>query len=219
MLRNENRFRGKMNSVGELFGYARVSTDEQDVLMQIEALKRAGVSEHRIYQDKRSGKDLKRVGINDCLSHMRRGDVLVVWRFDRLSRSLRDLLAVFDQLQERGIQLRSIHEQLDTTSPMGKLMFQLAGMLAEFERALIAERTRLGMQTARAHGRRFGPKPTLTEKKLDRAVAMLRAGQSVGVVARRMGVANVTLREKILKVTGKKLWPDGPRTRAKRKKP
>ena len=200
---------------GELFGYARVSTDEQDVLMQMEALRRAGVPEHRIYQDKRSGKDLKRVGLNDCFSHMRRGDVLVVWRFDRLSRSLRDLLNVFDDLQARGIQLRSIHEQLDTTSPMGKLMFQLAGMLAEFERALIAERTKLGMQTARAHGRKFGPKPVLTDAKLERAVAMLRAGKSVSEVAKRMGVANVTLREKVLAKHGRRLWPAGPRAKTR----
>jgi len=198
-------------------GYARVSTDDQDLRMQIEALARAGVDPDRIYQDKASGKNTKRTGLQDMLAHVRSGEGIMVWRFDRLSRSIRDLIMLFDDLEHRGIQLRSIHEQLDTTTPMGRLMFQLAGILAEFERNLIAERTKLGMETARRHGVRFGPKPRLTEAKLQRAIVMLRSGQPVGVVARRMGVANVTLREKVLKVTGKKLWPDGPRTRAKRK--
>lgn len=199
-------------------GYARVSTDDQDLRMQVEALTRAGVDADRIYQDKASGKNAKRTGLQDMLAHVRSGEGIMVWRFDRLSRSIRDLVMIFDDLETRGIQLRSIHEQLDTTTPMGRLMFQLAGILAEFERNLIAERTRLGMETAKRHGVRFGPKPRLTEAKLQRAIAMLKAGQPVGVVARRMGVANVTLREKVLKVTGgTKLWPDGPRARSKRK--
>jgi len=198
-------------------GYARVSTDDQDLTMQIEALTRAGVDPGRIYQDKASGKNTRRTGLQDMLAHVRSGEGIMVWRFDRLSRSIRDLIMLFDDLEHRGIQLRSIHEQLDTTTPMGRLMFQLAGILAEFERNLIAERTRLGMETAKRHGVRFGPKPRLTEAKLQRAIVMLKSGQPVGVVARRMGVANVTLREKVVKTTGKKLWPDGPRTRSNRK--
>jgi DNA invertase Pin-like site-specific DNA recombinase len=194
-------------------GYARVSTDDQDLRMQIEALTRAGVEPDRIYQDKASGKSVKRTGLQDMLAHVRGGEGIMVWRFDRLSRSIRDLIMLFDDLEARGIQLKSIHEQLDTTTPMGRLMFQLAGILAEFERNLIAERTRLGMETAKRRGTRFGPKPRLTEAKLQRAIVMLRSGQPVGVVARRMGVANVTLREKVLKVTGKRLWPKGPRSK------
>jgi CheY-like chemotaxis protein len=115
-------------------GYARVSTDDQDLRMQIEALARAGVDPDRIYQDKASGKNTKRTGLQDMLAHVRSGEGIMVWRFDRLSRSIRDLIMLFDDLEQRGIQLRSIHEQLDTTTPMGRLMFQLAGMLAEFER-------------------------------------------------------------------------------------
>ncbi len=148
------------------------------------------------------------------LAHVRGGEGIMVRRFDRLSRSIRDLVMIFDDLEQRGIQLRSIHEQLDTTTPMGRLMFQLAGILAEFERNLIAERTRLGMETAKRRGTRFGPKPRLTEAKLARAMEMLRSGKSVGEVAKWCGVANVTLREKVLRVNkGKRLWPKGPRSK------
>lgn len=206
--------------VGEKFGYARVSTDDQDLRMQLEALARAGVELHRIYEDKKSGATLKRGGLLDCLEMMRRGDVLVVWRFDRLSRSLRDLLKVFDELQERGIALRSIHEQLDTTTPMGKLMFQLAGMLAEFERNLISARTSLGMQTAKAHGRKFGPARVLTDAQIDAAIKWLTPRRhlkgQVPIVLQRLRKRGVqigddTLRNRILERTGgKRLWPKGP---------
>jgi len=199
-------------------GYARVSTDDQDLTMQIEALTtEGGVARDRIYEDKASGKNTRRTGLQDMLAHVRSGEGIVVWKFDRLGRSALDLIMLFDDLRARGIQLRSLRDNFDTTSVMGRFMFQLAAILAELERNMIAERTRAGMETARRNGTRFGPKPRLTDKKLERAIKMLRAGQPVGVVARRMGVANVTLREKVLKVTGKKLWPDGPRTRAKRK--
>jgi DNA invertase Pin-like site-specific DNA recombinase len=202
---------------GRLHGYARVSTDEQDLAMQIEALAKAGVDRDHIYTDKRSGKDMRRGGLQDVLSMMRRGDVLVVWRFDRLSRSLRDLLHVFDDLQERGIQLRSLHEQLDTTTPMGKLMFQLAGMLAEFERALIAQRTAAGMATAKSNGKKFGPPRKLDKVKLTRAIKLLREGKDVKTVARRFGVSVVTLRDRVLEENnGKRLWKAGPRPRTRR---
>ena len=182
--------------------------------MQIEALVKAGVDRDRIYEDKASGKNTKRTGLQDLLAHVRAGEGIMVWRFDRLSRSIRDLVMIFDDLEARGIQLKSIHEQLDTTTPMGRLMFQLAGILAEFERNLISERTKLGMETAKRHGVRFGPKPRLTDAKLARAMVMLRSGKSVGEVAKWAGVANVTLREKVLKANkGKRLWPKGPRSK------
>lgn len=203
---------------GRSYGYVRVSTDDQDVRMQREALIRAGVPAEHIFEDKKSGKNLRRGGLQDVLSLMRAGDVLVVWRFDRLSRSLRDLLTVFDELQERGVNLRSLHEQLDTTTPMGRLMFQLAGMLAEFERSLIAERTKLGMATAKAHGRKFGPDRKLSDRDLDKAIVLLERGHNqpgiVREVARRFKVSPYTLRDRVLERTGgKRLWPKGPRAR------
>lgn len=182
--------------------------------MQIEALVRDGVARDDIYEDKKSGKDMRRGGLQDVLTMMRRGDILVVWRFDRLSRSLRDLLHLFDELQERGIQLRSLHEQLDTTTPMGKLMFQLAGMLAEFERALIAQRTAAGMATAKSNGKKFGPPRKLDKVKLTRAIKLLREGKDVQTVARRFGVSPVTLRDRVLEANkGKRLWRVGPRAK------
>jgi len=210
--------------IGVLWGYARVSTDEQDLALQIEALARAGVERENIFTDKRSGKDLKRGGLLDMLELARRGDVIVVWRFDRLSRSLRDLLQVFDGLSARGVHLRSLHEQLDTTTPMGKLMFQLAGMLAEFERNIIAARTSAGMQTARANGRRFGPQRKLTERDLDRAIKWLQPRSHLrGQVeimaakisrARGIEVSAYTLRNRVReRLGGKRLWPKGPRSK------
>lgn len=141
-------------------------------------------------------------------------DVLVVWRFDRLSRSLRDLLQVFDELQERGIQLKSIHEQLDTTTPMGRLMFQLSGVLSEFERGLIAQRTAAGMDTAKRNGRRFGPPRKLDPMKIKAAMRMLRDGVPVADVAKKFHVGRTTLRNRVREANkGKRLWRVGPRAR------
>lgn len=199
---------------GRMHGYARVSTDEQNLDMQIEALLRAGVQREHIYEDRKSGKNLKRGGLQDVLAMMRKGDVLVVWRFDRLSRSLRDLLQVFDELQERGIQLRSLHEQLDTTTPMGRLMFQLSGVLSEFERGLIAQRTAAGMGTAKRNGRRFGPPRKLDPMKIKAAMRMLRDGAPVADVAKKLHVGCTTLRNRVMEANkGKRLWRVGPRAR------
>lgn len=186
--------------------------------MQIAALLRHGVSADRIYQDKKSGKNTKRTGLQDLLAHIRGGEVLVVWRFDRLSRSLRDLLDIFEQLESRGIQLRSIHEQLDTTTPMGRLMFQLAGMLAEFERNLISERTKHGMKIARERGMKPGPPRKVDDDKLDKIIRELRLRQTdrkaVGQLARKHRISTTTLRDRVLERTkGKRLWPKGPRAK------
>ncbi len=220
MMRNPKKGAERAPATGTsgMHGYARVSTDDQDLSMQIEALKRAGVAEADIYQDKKSGKDMRRGGLQDLLWMMRAGDTLVVWRFDRLSRSLRDLLKLFDEMKCRGIHLKSIHEQLDTSTPMGLLMFQLAGMLAEFERNLIAARTSAGMQTAKARGKRFGPKRKLTAKQVQDIIAELRPRKhergAVSELARKYRVSIVTLRDRVLESNkGKRLWPAGPRAR------
>lgn len=204
--------KGKVVGYGpRLIGYARVSTDEQDLRMQTEALLRAGVHKDNIWTDKKSGKNLDRRGLDAALLDARSGDVLVVWRFDRLSRSLRDLLDLFERLSRDGIQLRSLHEQLDTTTPMGKLMFQMAGMLAEFERNLISMRTQAGMATSKARGTRFGPRRKMDKAKVAEAVKLLKQRKGTVEVARKLGVSVVTLRKEVLEFTnGKKLWSDGP---------
>jgi DNA invertase Pin-like site-specific DNA recombinase len=198
-------------------GYARVSTDDQDLRMQIDALIRDGVDPERIYQDKRSGKNTNRTGLQDMLAHVRSGEGIKVWRFDRLSRSIRDLIMIFDDLEARGIQLKSLHEQLDTTTPMGRLMFQLAGILAEFERNLIAERTRHGMKAARDRGRRPGPARKLDDAKVDKIIQQLRVRQTdrkaVGELAKKFGCSTTTLRDRVVEKTGKRLWPKGPRAK------
>lgn len=194
-----------------LIGYARVSTEDQDLTMQIEALIKAGVQETNLYTDRKSGKNLKRIGLQQALLDARPGDVLVVWRFDRLSRSLKDLIALFERLKAEGIQLRSLHEQLDTTTPIGKLMFHLAGLLAEFERDLTAFRTARGMEAAKARGGKFGPPPALKPKQVQRAIQMLKSGRGPVQVAKHFGVSRVTIYKEVLKATGgKKLWRDGP---------
>ncbi len=194
-----------------LIGYARVSTDEQDLRMQTEALLRAGVNKDNIWTDKKSGKNLDLRGLDAALLDARSGDVLVVWRFDRLSRSLRDLLDLFQRLKGDGIQLRSLHEQLDTTTPMGQLMFQMAGMLAEFERNLISMRTKAGMETSKARGTRFGPKRKMSKAAVTEAVKLLKARKGTVEVSRKLGVSVVTLRKEVLEFTGgKKLWSEGP---------
>lgn len=137
-----------------LIGYARVSTDDQTLDLQRDALTKAGCE--RFYDDKLSGAKADRPGLAEALAYARAGDTLVVWRLDRLGRSLGHLIEVMGDLEKRGIGLKSLTEQLDTTTPNGKLVFHLFGALAEFERDLIRERTRAGLAAARARGRKGG---------------------------------------------------------------
>jgi DNA invertase Pin-like site-specific DNA recombinase len=134
-----------------LIGYARVSTLEQDVALQIDELKNAGCD--RIFRDKVSGTKTERPGLQEALDFLRKGDSLVVWRLDRLGRSLRHLIDTVSALEERGIGFRSLQEAIDTTTSGGRLIFHIFGALAEFERNLIRERTMAGLRAARARGR------------------------------------------------------------------
>src|SRR5918911_675133 len=145
-------------------GYARVSTDEQNLDLQLRALERAECKQ--IFTDKVTGTKAERKGLNDALSHLREGDTLVVWRLDRLGRSLRHLIDTVTTLQERGIEFKSLTESIDTTTSGGKLVFHIFGALAEFEREIIRERTNAGLASARARGRRGGPKHKLTPKQV-----------------------------------------------------
>lgn len=138
----------------ELVGYARVSTGEQNIALQLDALRDAGC--RKIFQDRVSGVRAERPGFNDALAYLRPGDTLVVWRLDRLGRSLKHLIEVVTDLEERQIGFKSLQESIDTTTSGGRLVFQIFGALAEFERNLIIERTRAGLAAARARGRKGG---------------------------------------------------------------
>ena len=147
-----------------LIGYARVSTDEQNLSLQRDALQKEGCEQ--IYTDQVSGTKARRPGLEQAFSHLRSGDTLVVWRLDRLGRSLRHLIDTVTDLQDKGIGFKSLQESIDTTTSGGKLVFHIFGALAEFEREIIKERTLAGLQAARARGRRGGPKYKLTGKQV-----------------------------------------------------
>jgi DNA invertase Pin-like site-specific DNA recombinase len=182
--------------------------------MQVEALKRAGVMDVNLYADKRSGATIARKGLEHALLDCRPGDCLVVWKLDRLSRSLGDLLDLSSKLQDEGIELRSLHESIDTTTPMGKFFFHLMSSLAEFERSLIGWRTKQGMKAARERGAKFGPPPKLGPRELQQAIKLLRSGQSAEEVGRRLGVTGQLVRQKVLKKVGRPLWT--PKIKSKR---
>jgi len=150
-----------------LVGYARVSTIEQNITLQIDELNKVGCE--KIFRDKVSGARTERPGLGEALDFLRKGDSLVVWRLDRLGRSLKHLLETVSQLEERGIGFRSLQESIDTTTSGGRLIFHIFGALAEFERNLIRERTMAGLKAARARGRVGGRPRKLDEKKTELA--------------------------------------------------
>src|ERR671929_443464 len=150
-----------------LIGYARVSTDDQTLDLQRDALQKAGCE--LIFDDMVSGTKARRPGLEQALSHLRSGDTLVVWRLDRLGRSLRHLIETVTELQEKGIGFKSLTESIDTTTSGGKLVFHIFGALAEFEREIIRERTNAGLKSARARGRHGGRPKKLTKSKAEMA--------------------------------------------------
>lgn len=173
-------------------GYARVSTNAQDEGLQLDALQRASVD--RIFVDRASGSIQDRPGLQSALECARPGDSLVVWRLDRLGRSLRHLIDVVRDLEERGVALISLTEALDTTTPGGRLVFHVFGAMAQFERELIRERTQAGLASARARGR-IGGRPTVwTDAKLRTARAMRDSGDyDVTSIARVLGVSRASV--------------------------
>jgi DNA invertase Pin-like site-specific DNA recombinase len=175
-----------------LVGYARVSTVDQNTALQLDALKQAGCA--TIFADQgKSGRTFDRPELVKCLAGLAAGDVLVVWKLDRLGRSLSHLIATTADLQARGIGFRSLSESIDTTSPTGKLIFHVLGALAEFERGLIAERTRAGLASAKRRGIRPGPKGKLTPLQLADARKRIDNGDALRHVARILRVAPSTL--------------------------
>lgn len=165
-------------------GYARVSTQEQDTQAQVVALKDAGCE--RIFQEKASGGRWNRPELHRLLDHLRPGDVLVVWKLDRLSRSLKDLLLTLEKIEEAGADFQSLTEAIETASPAGRMMMQIVGSFAEFERAMLHERTRHGLEAARKEGRLGGRRPKLTVQQQDEIVAMVKSGQKTSADAARL---------------------------------
>jgi len=175
-----------------LLGYARVSTTAQDPALQHDALTAAGC--YRVWTDTASGALTARPALDDVLERLGPGDVLIVWRLDRLARSLRHLLQLIDELTSRGVGFRSLTESIDTTTATGRLVLHLFGALGEFERDLLRERTAAGLEAAAARGRRGGRPAAMTPAKLAAARALLADGQhSVGQAAAAVGVSRATL--------------------------
>ena len=161
--------------VPRLFGYARVSTDDQDLSLQIDALTKQGIPANSIFMDKISGAKTERPGLNECLKSLQPGDILVVWRLDRLGRSMRHLITLVEDLRNKGIGFRSVSEgAIDTTCASGELIFNIFSALAQFERRLIQERTKAGLAAARARGRMGGrPKTSPNDAKVRLAKTLL----------------------------------------------
>lgn len=158
-----------------IIGYARVSTHDQNLDSQLDALQKADCEQ--IFQEKITGKIKDRPELISCLKALRKGDVLVVWKLDRLARSLKDLVEIITDLNQREIGFKSLTEAIDTTSATGRLVFHIFGALAEFEHSLIRERTIAGLDAARARGRKGGRKPSMSVKDIKKAQAMLRDPQ------------------------------------------
>lgn len=177
-------------------GYARVSTDDQDLSLQIDAL--SPVCAH-VYSEKASGAGKARPQLEACLSALRKGDVLVVWRLDRLGRNMAELLGLVEHLAERGVGLRSLTEQIDTSSASGKLIFHVFSAVAEFERHSIRERTKAGLLAARQRGRIGGRAPVVT-KRAKREMLALHSANSVSVadICLRYGISRSTFYRAVL---------------------
>ncbi len=178
-----------------LVGYMRVSSadDRQTVDLQRDALIAAGVDARHIHTDKASGSRDDRAGLRACLDYLSAGDTLVVWKLDRLGRSLPHLLSIIADLNIRGVAFRSLTEQMDTATPHGELLFSLFGALAQYERALTRERVIAGLAAAKRRGRRGGRPPVIDTEKMEAITEALAAGASKAAVCRNFGIARSTL--------------------------
>lgn len=185
-----------------LVGYMRVSSadDRQSHDLQRDALIAAGVDERQLYSDKASGARDDRPGLKACLTYAKAGDTLVVWKLDRLGRSLQHLLSIISELKVRGVAFRSLTEAMDTTTPHGELLFSLFGALAQYERALTRERVVAGLAAAKRRGRQGGRPQTLDAEKIEQIMAALNGGASKASVCRSFGVARSTLLDTLERV-------------------
>jgi len=175
-----------------IVGYARVSTQEQNLDLQLQTLQDSGCE--RIFTEKTSGAQRDRPELKAALSYMRQGDTLMVWKFDRLARSLKQLIETIENLEAQKIGFKSLTEAIDTTTPGGRLIFHIFASLAEFERSIIAERTQAGLIAAKKLGRTGGRPRSIGQEDLIAAKAMLKEHNlTVEEVARRMKIASATL--------------------------
>lgn len=185
-------FGAEVGRMAMLIGYARVSTDDQHLDLQRDALAKVGCE--RVFEDTASGAKAERVGLTALLGILRSGDTVVVWRLDRLGRSLKDLIHLVERLDGVGVALRSVQENIDTASVGGRLVFHVFGALAEFERNLIRERTQAGLSAARARGRKGGRKRRLSAEKQALALRLYHERKhTVEEICRLMGVGKSTL--------------------------
>lgn len=189
-------------------GYARVSTADQQANLQVDALREAGCES--IYEEIVSGVSKSRPRLEECLRHLRKDDTLVVWRLDRLGRSLKDLVAIVSDLERQQIGFQSLTESINTTTAGGKLIFHIFGSLAEFERSLLSERTKAGLKAARARGRKGGRRPKMTSADVKKAAAMLSDPSITKTeVAQHFSVTRTTL-DAALKREGYSINPAAP---------
>ena len=176
----------------EVVGYARISKDDQNLSLQQDALEKAGCT--KFFTDTISGAKSNRLGLNELLNYCREGDLVAVWRLDRLGRSLKDLIDIVGKLENKGIALKSLNESIDTSSSSGKLIFHIFGALAEFERNLIRERTNAGLESARARGRKGGRPAKLDSKKAEIAKGLYHSKEhSINEICNLVGVSKPTL--------------------------
>ncbi len=180
-------------------GYARVSTQDQDTEAQISALKAAGCE--LIFQEKASGGRWDRPELHHLLGQLRKGDVVVVWKLDRLSRSLKDVLILMEKIYQAGANFRSLTEVIDTTTPGGRMMMQVVGTFAEFERAMLRERTRNGLEAARKQGRIGGRRPKLKKHQQQEIVQLVNSGQKTAADAARLFNVHPATVSRLLKLT------------------
>lgn len=185
-----------------LIGYMRVSStdDRQSVDLQRDALLSAGVDDRHLHQDKALGARDDRPGLKACLDDLRNGDCLVVWKLDRLGRSLPHLLSIITDLKGRGVAFRSITEQMDTTTPHGELLFSIFGALAQYEHALTRERVMAGLAAAKRRGKRSGRPLALNQEKIDQIVSALKSGTSKAAVCRTFDVPRSTLIDTLARI-------------------
>jgi DNA invertase Pin-like site-specific DNA recombinase len=174
-----------------LIGYVRVSTSDQHTALQRDALGKVGCD--LIFEDRISGKASERPGLNQLLKRLAPGDTLMVWKLDRLGRSMRHLVALIEELRERGVNFRSLTDSIDTSSAMGRFFFHVMGALAEMERELIVERTQAGLASARANGRVGGRRPKLTPEQWEQIGRLLATGHSRSELARIFDISEKTI--------------------------
>ncbi|WP_265944258.1 recombinase family protein [Dechloromonas sp. A34] len=174
-----------------LLGYARVSTDDQKLDLQFDALKAAGCEQ--IFSDKSGGAVNARPGLEEIFKYIRSGDTLVVWKLDRLGRTVKGLVDLVEDLQKRGAQFRSLTDSIDTSTPGGRLFFHIMAAMAQMEKELIRERTQAGLAAAKARGRTGGRKKVMDDSKVAAAKKLLEAGTPATEVAKNLGIGRATL--------------------------